>query len=110
MDLSSVMCRGIASEARSVGLWGMTPDGPAECSFDGYYRSPLLDPQISGDRVSWGAASFGPVQALGGVAPSGWALFDSDGLMLHRETAVMGQMRRRVSWNLAPALKVEVQA
>ena len=103
------VCRTIAAEARSCGLWGDTPDGPAECSFGGYSRSRLVDCRHNGARMSWALVTFGPVRSTTGVSPSGWALFDENGVMLHRERAEMGPLRRRLTWNLSPGLRVVVE-
>lgn len=99
--------RAIAGEVVAIGLWGDTPDGPAECSFGNYRRVQALDGHVTTEGVSWSTAAFGPVSVVRGVEPAGWALFDADGLMIHCERAQMGRLRRTTRWDIAPRLTIE---
>lgn len=106
MGVTGIVAQAMRGEVRSIGLWGGTPDGPAECSFDGYSRQPARDGTVSGDRISWPAVTFRVTNPTG-VTPLGWALFDADGLMLHHEVAQMGVFMNHIDWHIAPTLKVE---
>lgn len=99
----------MAGEVTGCGLFGDTPDGPAECSFAGYARVPLSNPMTDGAVLRWPVCEF-TVQQPGGLPPAGWALFDSDGLMMKVHRRQMGRMRRRTRWYIEPSLLVKVSA
>ena len=108
MDVSARIVQGLAGDIRFCGLWGDTPDGPAECSFGGYRRVGLLRPDVVGAKASWPMVEFGPVSNRDGVTPVGWALFDLAGVIVHAERTNMGGLRRRMRWRISPGLAVEV--
>lgn len=106
--MNDAVTAAVAQTVTGCGLFGMTPDGPIECSFPGYQRVPLGAATRQADTLVWAACDF-TVRQPGGTPPAGWALFDADGLMVVTHERDMGMMRRRTRWTIQPTLKVKVE-